>query len=79
MQRIFYDARVLSNDLSKARQNVAEASDICSSPGNPLMKKKVLFSLVDEAFNEELKADFTMVEIRDKEFHILNIVDVRTG
>lgn len=41
--------------------------------------EKVSFSHVNEAFNEELQADFTVENIRGRKYEVMNVVDLGTA
>lgn len=78
MQSLFKDANLDSQVIANACKKVHEACDICASTGRPKDKKKVSLTHVNEAFNNEIQADYVIVYIRDEKFEVLNIVDLGT-
>lgn len=67
------------NNLKDICERVYNSCDICASSGRPSHMRKISVSHVNEAFNEELQADFLVAYIRGERVDILNMVDTGTG
>lgn len=78
MMDIMTDANLDTEKLRHACQKVYDACDICAASGRPKIKKKISLSHVNEGFNQEVQADFLYAVIGDKNYEILNIIDVGT-
>lgn len=77
MNKIYADASK-SKKIEEACEKVFNACDICTSSGRPSHSNNISLSHINEAFNEELQEDFTMVYIREQKYFVLNIVDAGT-
>lgn len=76
------DAGYTDPKIREACEKSYRACDICASsvlPGISKKVKKVSLTHVNQAFNEEMQADFCVVYVGSNTFEMLNIVDVRTG
>lgn len=60
-------------------KRIVQACPVCVRTGIPLPSKKVSITHVCEAFNQEIQADFTFVNIRGTKYCVLHIVDAGTG
>lgn len=78
MKMIFVDASRSSPKIRQACEKVFQACYICASSGRPRQSKKISISHVNEAFNEEFKADFMVVYIKEKKYFVLNMMDTGT-
>lgn len=78
MKRLFKDARMGNRKVCEACDKVYEACDICTSSGRPHNSKKISLTHVNEGFNEEVQADYTVVYIKGEKYFVLNIVDAGT-
>lgn len=82
---ILKDAGRLTPDVKLNCERVYASCGICAKTGRPFIRRKVSLTHVNEAFNEELQADYVVVYIGgDKydggeKFEVLNIIDVGTG
>lgn len=78
MGTIFSDAGEWNAKSKLACENVLAACPISASTGRPAERRKVSITHVNEAFNEEVKANFLYVWIHEEKQGIINIIDVGT-
>lgn len=78
MRVILSDAGRLTLEISKAFYKVIDLYPIRNINGRRLIHKKVSLSHLNEAFNQEILADYTVVYIHGEKFEVLNIIDVGT-
>lgn len=76
MMRLLQDAGYESDGLKGACDKVYNSCNICTSFKKSHKKKKVSLTNVNEAFNQELQAEFMVVYISNEKFDVLNITDV---
>lgn len=72
------DASMLSKMMEEACDKVYGACDICAPRGRSHQSNNISLSNVNEAFNEEIQADYTVVYIKLVKYFVLNIVDSGT-
>lgn len=72
-------AGILSEDLEDAIDAIDAACEVCARHGRPLPLKKISLTPVNEAFNEEIKIDFTYIEINGTTHTLIVITDTGTG
>lgn len=78
MKHIYHTANQLTEPLAQAFDKVYTACEICCSEGRPFHAKKISISHVNEAFNQELQADFFWITIQTQKAIVLNMVDAGT-
>lgn len=79
MGQLLSDAGVLTEDPKNACDKIYDAHTICLSSGKPKHKKKISLYHINESFNEEVKADFTIAYVIGNKRTILNIIEVGTN
>lgn len=72
-------AVTFTNELSEACDTVFDSYTICASSGRPKHKCYISLTHVNEAFNQEVQADFTLAYIGAEKIGILSIVDLGTN
>lgn len=79
MREFFREAGILTDGLSEAADRVHAACDICTRTGIAVERRKISLTHVNEAFNEEVQADFVTVYIRGEKYEVFNVVDTGTA
>lgn len=78
MKAILSDAGRLDEGAKRACEEVFKACPICATTGRPAQHRKVSLTHVNEEFNQELQADFTIAYIRGAKYEVLNFNDTGT-
>lgn len=78
MINLFKNAGILTPPLALACRKVVDACDACKGSGRRGIKRKISLSHVNQAFNEEIQADFATVRFKDANHEVLNVVDTGT-
>lgn len=60
-------------------REIIESCPVCARSGPPTPTKKISFTHVCEAFNQEIQADFMFADIRGTKYCILHVVDTGTS
>ena len=72
-------AGLLTEELERAVEAVAENCDVCARSGQPLPSRKASLNHADEAFNRHLQADYVFVDIKGTKHCVLHAVDAGTS
>lgn len=60
-------------------RELSSSCDICLSSGYPSIRRRISLTHVNESFNDEIQADFTVTYYKGRRMVILNLVDMGTG